>query len=73
VSYLHGRQLLYLHGVGNHSTTHVSGGAHAVGFHYASVPSCELEPDLSCEAETCRSKGPSSGELAGRCSQLAKD
>jgi hypothetical protein len=36
VSCLHGRQLLYLHGVGNLSSTRVGDGARAVGFRYTS-------------------------------------
>jgi hypothetical protein len=54
VSCLHGRQLLCLHGVGNHSSTRVGGGARTVGFRCAPGPTRQLEPGLSCEAETCR-------------------
>jgi hypothetical protein len=56
VSCLHGRQLLYLHGVGNRSSTRISGGARALGFHCASGPTRQSEPDLSCEAETSRAR-----------------
>jgi hypothetical protein len=42
----------------------VGGGARAVGFRCAFGPTRQLEPDLSCEAETCCG-GPSSGELVG--------
>jgi hypothetical protein len=54
VSCLHGRQLLYLHGVGNRPSMLVGGGARAVGFRCASGPMCQLEPDFSCKVETCR-------------------
>jgi hypothetical protein len=77
VSCLHGRQLLYLHGVGNRSSPRVGGGACALGFCCVSGPtrqselnlSCEAElvvrgGDLFCEAETSRGD-PSSGELVG--------
>jgi hypothetical protein len=58
--HLHGRQLLYPHGVGNRSSTRVGGGAHVVRL----GPRANRGGDLSCEAETCRA-GPSSGELVG--------
>jgi hypothetical protein len=54
VSCLHGRQLLYLHGVGNRSSTRIGGDARVVGFRCASGPMRQSELDLSCEAETSR-------------------
>jgi hypothetical protein len=49
---LHGRQLLYLHVVENHSSTRVSGGAYAVHL----GPRASRGRDLSCEVETSRAK-----------------
>jgi hypothetical protein len=71
VSCLHDRQLLYLHGVGNLSSTRVGDGARAVGFRCASGPTRQSEPDLSCEAETCRGD-PSCGEMVGGAANRPK-
>jgi hypothetical protein len=71
MSCLHGHQLLYLHGMGNRSSTRVGGGARAVGFRCASGPTRQPEPDFSCEAETCRGS-PSSGELVGDAANWPK-
>jgi hypothetical protein len=73
VSCLHGCQLLYLHDVGNRSSSHVGGGARTMclGPRASRGRTCRARRrlvvrggDLSCEAETCRG-GPSSGELVG--------
>jgi hypothetical protein len=64
VSSLHGRQLLYLQGVGNRpphaSVVVLAPWARAV----RPRPTHQSEPDLTCESETCRGD-PSSGELVG--------
>jgi hypothetical protein len=70
VSYLHGRQLLYLHGVGDRSPTRVGGGARALSLRRVSWPTYHSEPeggrarqrllvrgrDMSREVETCRAR-----------------
>jgi hypothetical protein len=67
-SFLHDRQLVYLHGAGNRSPTHFGGGACAPGSRCVSWRTHQLEQgrararrrlvvrggDLSCEVETCR-------------------
>jgi hypothetical protein len=57
---LHGRQLVYLHGVGNRSPTRVGGGARAA----CHGPRTVGAGGRSCEAETCRGD-PSYRELVG--------
>jgi hypothetical protein len=44
VSSLHGRQLLYLHSVGNHFPACVGGGAHALGSRRVPWPTHQSEP-----------------------------
>jgi hypothetical protein len=63
VSYLHGRQLLYLQDMGNLSSTHVGGSASCRELSlrvWAHTPvGAELVVrggDLSCEADTCRAR-----------------
>jgi hypothetical protein len=43
-SYLHGRQLLYLHGVGNPSPTRIGGGARTLGSRGVPWPTHQSEP-----------------------------
>jgi hypothetical protein len=71
VSYLHGRQLLYLHGVGNRSP-HASVVVLAPWVRAVRPgPMLQSKPDLLCEAETCRGD-PSSGELVGDAANWPK-
>jgi hypothetical protein len=42
-SYVHNRQLVYLHGVGNHSSMRFIGGARAPGSRHVSYPTCQSE------------------------------
>jgi hypothetical protein len=70
VSCFHGRQLLYLHGVGNCSSARVGGGAHAPSSRRMLWPTHQSKPgggrarqrllvrggELSCGAETCRAR-----------------
>jgi hypothetical protein len=55
VSYLHGCQLVYFHGVGNRFPTRVSGGARALGSRRVSWPTHQSGWRL-CEAETSRAR-----------------
>jgi hypothetical protein len=77
VSCLHGRQLLYLHGVGNrplHASVVVLTPRACVvrlGPRASGAGLLVRGGDLSCEAETCRGD-PSGGELVGDAANWPK-
>jgi hypothetical protein len=74
VSCLHGRQLLYLHDMGNRSPTRVGGGACAAQHGPRTSRSRRVVVrggDLSCEEETCRGD-PSCRELVGDAANWLK-
>jgi hypothetical protein len=80
VSCLHGCQMLYLHDVGNRSSTRVGGGARDVRLGPRASrgrTSCARRRlvvrggDFSCKAETCRGDS-SSGELVGDAANWSK-
>jgi hypothetical protein len=72
-SWLHDRQLVYLHGAGKRSPTHFSGGARAPGSCRVSWPTHQSEVGGSCEAETCRARRGllvRGGDLSGKISLI---